>query len=266
MTAFLGAVAVLAGLVFGSFFNVCIWRIPRGMSIVWPPSHCIRCRRPVRWFDNIPVVSWIVLRGRCRDCGQKFSSRYALVELLTGLLFLAAYLRFGRSLLTLKAVVFLSLLVVISFIDIDHQVIPFKLSIPGLIAGVFLSVIAGTRLSDVLSGIALGAGFVLGAWLLWRYWLAGAFQKFGVKQREGIGWGDLPFAMMVGAFVGLKPMVVAVFSAVVAGVIVGMAGRLAGKTRPGQPISFGPFLGLGGIVGLFFGEQLFGLYLRLVLG
>lgn len=266
MSFFLGTVAALLGLVFGSFFNVCIWRIPRGMSIVWPPSRCVRCHKPIRWYDNIPVLSWLLLRGRCRDCGQRFSGRYALVELLTGLLFLATYLRFGITLATLKAVVFVSFLVVVSFIDMDHQVIPFRLSVPGVVTGLLLGVVTGTELADVLLGAALGAGFVLGAWLLWRYWLAGAFRKFGVRQQEGIGWGDLPFAMMIGAFVGLRSMVIALFAAVVAGVVFGVASRLTGRLRPGQPVSFGPFLGLGGLVGMFFGEQLFELYLRLVLG
>ncbi|MBM3316043.1 prepilin peptidase, partial [candidate division WOR-3 bacterium] len=106
MTFILAAAAAALGLAFGSFFNVCIYRIPRRLSVVSPPSHCPRCRKPIRPRDNVPVLSWLLLRGRCRDCGQRFSGRYALVELLTGGLFLACYLRFGYNPATLKAMVF----------------------------------------------------------------------------------------------------------------------------------------------------------------
>lgn len=257
------ALAALLGLVFGSFFNVCIWRIPLRKSITSPPSHCPRCRKPIRPYDNIPVLSWLILRGRCRDCGQAISARYPLVEALTGLLFIAAYARFGFSLLTVKAIVFISLLIVTAFIDLDHQVIPFGFSVTGLALGLAGGLVApppGIR--EAFVGAAVGAGFILFAWLLWRYVLAGVFRRFGVDQKEGMGFGDLPYAAMIGAFVGLKGLAVALAGAVVFGVIIGLIARSAGRNKRGQPIPFGPFLALGALAGLFFGPQLFNIYAR----
>ncbi len=257
------AVAALLGLAFGSFFNVCIWRIPLHQSICSPPSHCPRCRKPIRPYDNVPVLSWLILRGRCRDCGQPISARYPLVEALTTLLFVAAYARFGFSLLTVKAGVLASLLIITAFIDIDHQVIPFSLSVTGLLVGLAGGLVApppGIR--GALIGAAIGAGFVLFAWLLWRYVLAGLFRRYGIDQKEGMGFGDLPYAAMIGAFVGPRGLVVALAAAVVSGMVVGSVARWAGRSRRGQPIPFGPFLALGAVVGLFFGPQLFDIYLR----
>jgi len=259
------AIAALLGLVFGSFFNVVIWRVPLHQSISVPPSHCPRCKKPIRPYDNIPVLSWLILRGRCRDCGQPISIRYPLVEALTGLLFVAAYARFGYSLLTLKAIVFLSLLIITAFIDLDHQIIPFGFSLAGLALGLAGGVAAPPpNLMRAAIAAATGAAFILIAWLLWRYVLAGAFRRIGVDQKEGMGFGDLPYAAMIGAFVGLKGLAVALAAAVVLGVVIGLAARSAGRNKRGQPIPFGPFLALGALVGLFFGHPLFAAYLRLV--
>jgi leader peptidase (prepilin peptidase)/N-methyltransferase len=208
-------------------------------------------------------LSWLILRGRCRDCGQAISARYPLVEALTGLLFIAAYARFGFSLLTVKAIVFISLLIVTAFIDLDHQVIPFGFSVTGLALGLAGGLVApppGIR--EAFVGAAVGAGFILFAWLLWRYVLAGVFRRFGVDQKEGMGFGDLPYAAMIGAFVGLKGLAVALAGAVVFGVIIGLIVRSAGRNKRGQPIPFGPFLALGALAGLFFGPQLFNIYAR----
>ncbi len=259
------ALAALLGLVFGSFFNVVIWRVPLHKSISSPPSHCPRCRKPIRPWDNIPVLSWLLLRGRCRDCGQPISIRYPLVEALTGLLFVAAYARFGFSLLTIKAVVFISLLIITAFIDLDHQIIPFGFSVSGVVLGIAGAVAAPPpALAGSIIAAAAGAGFILLAMLLWRYVLAGVFRNFGVDQKEGMGFGDLPYAAMIGAFVGLEGLAVALAAAVVLGVVIGLTARSAGRTRRGQPIPFGPFLALGALAGLFFGPRLFDIYLRFV--
>jgi leader peptidase (prepilin peptidase)/N-methyltransferase len=263
------ALSALLGLVFGSFFNVVIWRVPLHKSIASPPSHCPRCRKPIRPYDNIPVLSWLILRGRCRDCGKPISVRYPLIEALTGLLFVAAYARFGFSLLTVKALVLISLLIMTAFIDLDHQVIPFSLSIPGLLLGLGFALLPQSPIANrhsplagALAGAAVGAGFILFAILLWRYVLAGVFRRFGVDQKEGMGFGDLPYAAMIGAFVGLKGLTVALAAAVVFGVIIGLIARSAGRNKRGQPIPFGPFLALGALAGLFFGPQLFDIYAR----
>jgi len=257
------ALSALLGLVFGSFFNVCIWRIPLHKSISSPSSHCPRCRKPIRPYDNIPVLSWLLLRGRCRDCRQPISARYPLVEALTALLFVAAYARFGYSLLAVKAIVLISLLIITAFIDIDHQVIPLDLSVIGLLFGLTGGLVAPPPdFGGALAGAAVGASFILFARLLWRYVLAGLFRRYGVDQKEGMGFGDLPYAAMIGAFVGLKGLVVALAAAVVSGVVIGLIARRAGRNERGQPIPFGPFLALGALAGLFFGPQLFDIYLH----
>lgn len=260
-------VAVL-GLVLGSFFNVCIHRIPRGESVASPPSRCPNCGRRIRGYDNIPILSYLLLRGRCRDCGKRISARYPAVEALAGLLFVAAYARFGLDWVLVKALVFVSFLIIIAFIDLDHQIIPFRLSVPGLVLGLASPLLpaSATSFSGAAAGAALGAGFVLFAWLLWRYVLAGAFRRFGVDQKEGMGWGDLPLAAMIGAFLGWRSLVVALFAAMFLGVVIGLALRARGKAGRGQPMPFGPFLALGALVGLFFGSDLFSLYIRTVLG
>ncbi len=259
------ALFILLGLSVGSFLNVCIWRIPRGQSIVTPPSHCPHCRKPIRPFDNIPVLSFLLLGGRCRYCRKAISVRYPLVEVLTALLFVAALARFGLTLQTIKAVVFVSLLVVTAMIDLDLQVIPFRLSIAGLGLGIVSSVVAPPpMLGDSLAAVAAGAGFIGVAWLLWRYLLAGLFRHLGVNRKEGMGGGDLPYAAMIGAFVGLQALAVALFAAVVLGVLVGVVGRAFGRSKAGQPMAFGPFLALGGLLGLFWGQAVFAWYRGLV--
>lgn len=255
----------LLGLAFGSFFNVCIYRIPRGMSIVAPPSHCPNCRKRIRPWDNIPVLSWLLLRGRCRDCRRPISPRYLLVELATAVLFLAVLARFGWSWATPAGWAFVSLLLVAAMIDLDHKIIPFAISIPGLVLGIGSALLPPARLVGALVGAGVGAAFVAFAWLLWRYLLAGVFRRFGVDRKEGMGWGDLPLAAAIGAFLGWRSLVVALFAAVLSGVVVGLLLRWLGRSGRGQEIPFGPFLALGGLVGLFFGHQLFGWYLDFVL-
>jgi leader peptidase (prepilin peptidase)/N-methyltransferase len=256
---------VLLGLAFGSFFNVCIHRIPLGQSIVTPPSHCPRCKKKIRPCDNIPILSWVLLRGRCRSCRQPISLRYPLVEAGTALLFVAVFARSGLSWQTASGLVFVSLLLVMALIDLDHQVIPFRLSIPGVVLGIALSFLPPGRTIDALLGAAAGAGFVLFAWLLWRYVLAGVFRKFGIDQKEGIGGGDLPFAAMLGSFLGLRSALVALSAAVAIGVVAGLILQRVGRTGRGQPIPFGPFLAAGALVGLFFGGSIADWYVAAVL-
>ncbi len=264
------ALFLLLGLIFGSFFNVCIWRIPRGESLLSPPSHCPVCGRPIRFYDNIPVLSYLILKGKCRDCGKPIAIRYPIIEGLTGLLFVFTYARFGLDWLLLRALVFISLLIVISGIDFDHKIIPFRLSISGIIIGLGVALLPIhprplTALRSSFFGGLLGAVFILFAWALWRFILARPFHRLGVKQREGMGWGDLPFTAMIGVFLGPKGISVALAGAVVTGVIFGVITRVLRKTKPGQEIPFGPFLALGGLIGLFWGEDIFSWYISTVL-
>ena len=263
MTAFLVG---LFGLMLGSFFNVCIHRLPRGQSIVAPPSHCPRCRRRIRFYDNIPVLSWLLLRGRCRDCGKRISVRYPAVELLTGVPFVAAWVKFGYGWDAPRALLFISLLVILALIDLEHTILPFRISIPGLVLGVGTALLPGTvGLADALLGAAAGVAFVFGAWALWRL-IGPAFRRYGIDQKEGMGGGDIPFAALIGSFLGLANTIVALAAAVFGGVLVGLALRYAGRSGKGQHIPFGPFLALGALVGLFFGPAIARWYLGYVLG
>jgi len=260
-------VAVLGGLAFGSFFNVCVWRIPRGESINFPPSHCPNCKKQIRFYDNIPIISYIILRGRCRDCHKPISIRYPLIEGFTALFFVLAYAKFGFNWQVLRALVFIGFLIVLAWIDIDHKILPFKLSFAGLIIGLITALLPFFQfpIAKAFWGGVVGAAFVFLAWTLWRFVLAGPFQRMGVKQKEGMGWGDLPFAAMIGVFLGPKGVAVGLGVAIFTGVVVGLVARVVGKFRAGQEVPFGPFLALGGVVGLFLGEQIFNWYLRLVL-
>lgn len=256
----------LLGLVVGSFLNVCIWRIPRGESISYPPSHCPYCRRRIRPFDNIPILSYLILRGQCRDCHKPISIRYPLIEGLTALLFVLAYARFGFNWPVLRALFFIGFLVVLAVIDFDHQILPVQLSFAGLIIGLLSALLPvfQMEIESAILGAVIGAGFILFSWALWRYVLAKPFARMGVRQKEAMGWGDLPFAAMIGVFVGIKGVVVTLAVAVLTGALFGLAGRVAGRLRKGQEVPFGPFLAIGGLVGIFMGEAIFNWYLKMI--
>jgi len=258
----------LLGLVFGSFFNVCIWRIPRGESINYPPSHCPKCKRQIRVYDNIPLLSYILLKGRCRNCGQPISPRYPVIEVITALLFVGSYAQFGLHWQLVRVLVFIGFLIVLGGIDFDHGILPVKLSLAGSIIGLLTALLPvfDFSITAALWGGLIGAGFVLFAWALWRFVLARPFARLGVKNREGMGWGDLPFAGMIGIFAGPKGMTVGLAIAVFAGVFWGLLARAMGRFKKGQEMPFGPFLALGGIIGLFFGGGIADWYCRLVIG
>jgi len=232
----------LFGLIFGSFLNVCIYRLPRGLSVVRPGSACPACRVPIAWYDNLPVVSWLLLRGRCRACQARISPRYLLVELLTGLLFLACYSGFGWTFSTFKFCVFAFLLVGLIFTDAEHKLLPDALTLPGLALGLGFSLLVpvqdlGSRLlagwvqlpveSDfswrLLSlvdsglGAAVGASFIYGASAIYR-------RARGV---EGMGFGDVKLMAMVGSFLGMKLTIFTLFAASLTGSIFGLSAVLA---------------------------------------
>ncbi|MEO0086146.1 MAG: A24 family peptidase, partial [candidate division WOR-3 bacterium] len=176
-----------------------------------------------------------------------------------------AFLRFGAGLLALKALVFISLLVVTAFIDLDHKVLHYRLTIPGLGLGIAGGLVPPPDIAGALVGAAAGGGLVVAAWLLWRF--IPLFRNlFKVEKKDAMGGGDVPYAAMIGAFIGLKSLLVAVFAAALFGVIIGYTLRAFGRGGRGQEVPFGPFLALGGLTGLFFGPQLFTLYLRIALG
>lgn len=219
---FFPAAAFVFGACIGSFLNVCIYRIPAGKSVVTPGSHCA-CGQPVRWFDNIPILSWLLLRGRARCCGRPFSIRYPAIELLTALLFLTCALQFGPG-KALCAMIFVGLLVLGSFVDIDHMIIPDRCTIGGAVIGVILSLAIPSlhdRAHDFFLLASLNAGtdavlglFVGSALVLWIGLLAEV-----VLRKEAMGFGDVKLLGCIGAFIGWKGAVFSVFGGAILGVI-----------------------------------------------
>jgi leader peptidase (prepilin peptidase)/N-methyltransferase len=262
----------LFGSAVGSFLNVVAWRVPRGESIVRPSSRCTSCGTAIKWYDNIPVASWFFLRGRCRSCGSSFSFRYALVELFTGLLFLAIVLRFGPSLPSLKYSVFISLLICTILTDIDHWIILDSVSLGGIAAGLLFTLApgAGGLLPHFITAAAAFLIFflirTLAGILLRRrpgYTIAPSGHEDEADEFQGgMGWGDIKLAGMIGAFLGPSLTAVALFLSFLTGALTGIAVIIAGRNRR-IPIPFGPFLALGSILAVFAGQGIWELYLRL---
>ena len=227
----------LLGLAFGSFLNVCVYRLPLDLSVVTPRSACPRCKRPIAFYDNLPVVSWLILRGRCRHCKARISARYLFVELLTATVFLGGYAYFALTLTTLKYCVFGFLLLGLIFTDAETKLLPDKLTLPGLALGVLFSLLVPVHdvasqflpgivslpfsadlaarlfsLLDSLLGAALGASFIYGAGAVYLRW----------RGAEGMGFGDVKLMAMVGAFLGIKLTIFTIFTASLAGSLFGL--------------------------------------------
>jgi leader peptidase (prepilin peptidase)/N-methyltransferase len=225
------------GLIFGSFLNVCIYRLPRGLSVVLPGSACPHCGKSIRPYDNIPVLSWLILRGRCRQCKERITARYAVVELLTGLLFLSCYLRFGLTLSMLKCAVLGFLLLGLIFTDAETHLLPDKMTLTGLGIGLVLSVFVPVNdlaskllpgvlqipvssdvswrlfsLMDAVLGAAIGASFLYGVGAIY-------LRARGV---EGMGMGDVKLMAMMGAFLGLRLTILTILAASITGSVFGL--------------------------------------------
>jgi leader peptidase (prepilin peptidase)/N-methyltransferase len=234
----LASAIFLFGLAFGSFLNVCIYRLPRELSVVAPRSACPKCKQPIAFYDNLPVLSWLTLGGRCRHCKEKISPRYLMIELLTGLLFLACYAWFGLTLSTLKYCVLAFLLLGLIFTDAETKLLPDKMTLPGLALGLIFSLLVPVNdlasqflpgmlnlpfssdisarllsLLDSLLGAALGASFIYGAGAIYLRW----------RGAEGMGFGDVKLMAMVGAFLGIKLTIFTIFTASLAGSFFGIA-------------------------------------------
>ena len=245
---FLVPFAALVGAIIGSFLNVVIVRLPRNESLVMPRSTCRTCGTELAWFDNIPILSFLVLRGRCRTCGAAVSWRYPIVEAMTALLFSLAAWRTTSSADLLVMWLFLSALVVVTGIDLEHQVIPDRITLPGVVVG-FLTSFLGTRVSwfDSLLGILVG-GAILFAVIM----LSGG----------GMGGGDMKLSAMMGAFLGYKLALLALFMAVIVGGFVALGLLSAGIRRRKDPIPFGPFLAIAATVAILWGEMILRWYLN----
>lgn len=264
-------ISFLFGAAVGSFLNVVAWRVPRGESILRPGSRCTSCGQPVKWYDNVPVLSWFLLRGRCRSCGAAFSFRYALVELVTGLLFLGVFLRFGQSWLSLQHAVFVSLLVCTILTDIDHWLILDSVSLGGIAAGLLFTLLpgGGRFLPHLITAAAAFCLFllvrILTIILLRRkpgYTIPPpGYEDEAEEFQGGMGWGDIKLAGMIGAFLGPSHTAVALFLSFLIGALTGTAVIIAGRSRR-VPLPFGPFLALGSILAVFAGDALWRLYLQ----
>ena len=242
------------GAVVGSFLNVCIYRIPRSLSIVFPGSQCPNCKAHIAFYDNIPVLSYLILKGKCRHCHTPISLKYPLVEVMNAVLYLLVYLKFGFTFSTLVYFIFVSMLIVVSFIDLDFRIIPDGLSLSGIVLG-FLSSLFILKLTwlQSLLGILIGGGILLCVALI--------YEK--ITHKEGMGGGDVKLLAMIGAFTGWQgiPFVILVSSLV--GAIVGIVFIVLTKKDTKFAIPFGPFLSFAAILYIFFGPQLIRWYLSI---
>ncbi len=245
----------VTGTCIGSFLNVCISRLPAHRSIVTPGSACPKCGHRLSWWENIPLISYLVLKGRCRSCEMGISVQYPLVELVTGLLSLLLFRKFGLSIDFLIYLCFTAALIVIIFIDLWHQIIPDIISLPGILIG-FLSafVLANASWTDSLAGIIAGGGSLF--LVAWGY-------RF-LTGREGMGGGDIKLLAMIGAFLGWQAIPVVIFLSAVTGSIVGIAALAFRGANRHTAIPYGPFLAGGAMAYLFWGKNIVGWYLNLV--
>jgi leader peptidase (prepilin peptidase)/N-methyltransferase len=242
----------ILGLCVGSFMNVCIYRIPAQRSIVRPASSCPSCRTPIRFYDNVPLLSYLWLRGKCRACGAGISIRYPLVELLGGLTALAVFLKFGPTLEGIVYFLFCTALEIITFIDIDHRKIPDRISLSGIplffCANLF---IPGPGPVASLLGILVGGGSLLA--IAWGY--------AALTGKEGMGGGDIKLLAMIGALLGWKGVLFTIFVSSAVGTVAGIALMVRARKGMKTALPFGPFLSIGAVAYVFFGPQLIALYL-----
>jgi leader peptidase (prepilin peptidase)/N-methyltransferase len=239
-------VAALFGACIGSFLNVVIFRLPLGQSIVSPPSRCPKCGCRLKWYDNVPIFGWLLLGGRCRHCKNPISVQYPLVELVTALLFVLVVWVTPPGPLMVSRLLFVCILIALFGIDLEHQILPNSITLPGIVAGVLLSFIAPPGWRDALLGVLLGAGIlyaVAGAYYLWR-------------REEGLGMGDVKMLAMIGAFLGWKAVLVTMVLSSFSGAAIGLA--LVAAQRGGMKLAlpFGTFLALGALVAMFVGAPL----------
>lgn len=253
---FIGA-AFVFGLIIGSFLNVVIHRLPSGESLNAPPSRCPGCEQRIRWYDNLPVLSWIILGGKCRSCRSAISIRYPLVELATGVAFVAAYLYAGATIPGLMLAAIISLVIALIFIDLDTQLLPNALTFPGFILGLFIGaleigrfhsrLLLSTSLEDSIIGAAVGSGILILISLV--YWL--------LRRTEGMGRGDIKMLAMIGAVSGWKAIVPVIFIASIFGAAFGISLGLSQRQGLRVALPFGPFLGLAFLAVIFFGPEIY---------
>ncbi len=250
-------ILLIVGLLLGSFFNVCIYRIPKEESIAFPPSHCGSCNHALKPTDLIPVISYVLLKGKCRYCSQKISVQYPLVELLTAALFVWVYMVYGVSFSFLVVSFLTALLIIMTFIDLEHQIIPDGLVITGLIGGaVFLATGISVSWLNGLLGLLVGGGSfyfvaVLSEWIL---------------KKEGMGGGDIKLMAVIGLILGWKLTLLAILLSVYTGGLIGGGLLLFKIKKRGEHIPFGPFIAVGTFAAALYGNQILAWYLSTFLG
>jgi len=246
--------AALFGAVIGSFLNVCIHRLPRGTSIVWPASACPACGRALSWFENIPIASYLFLRGRCRTCGAPISARYPIVEALTAAMFPAAWWYYGPGPLLVSRLIFGCALIVLFAIDLEHHLLPNVITLTGIVIGFLLSFTTdqpGWRSS--LIGIVAGGGVL--------FLIAEVYYR--VRHEEGLGMGDVKMLAMMGAFLGWPLAILSLMIASVAGTIIGIGLIVTGRGTMKYALPFGTFLAIGAAVSAAVGQAILHWYFRL---
>lgn len=234
------------GLVIGSFLNVVVYRLPRGQSLLRPPSRCPKCGYSLQWYDNVPVLGWLVLGGRCRKCRTAISAQYPIVEFITGALFVLIVWMTPDLPLMMSRLTLVCVLIVLFGIDLEHQILPNTITLPGIIAGMIFSTVAAPGWKDALLGVLLGGGLLYG--------IAAAY--FLVRREEGLGMGDVKMLALIGAFLGWKAVLVTLVLSSFSGAIVGVG--LIAAQRGGMRVAmpFGTFLALGALAAMLVGDPL----------
>jgi len=246
---FWAAYFFIVGSAIGSFLNVVIYRLPLGMSLAKPGSHCFACKTPIKPYHNIPILGYFILRGKCASCGAKFSPRYMMVELITAIIFAACYLKFGTRPESFVYMAFCSALIAVAFIDLDHMIIPDKISLPGIVVGLICAYFfLPITMQDSLLGLLVAGGSLF---------------LLAVIVPGGMGGGDIKLMAMVGAFLGLKGGLVTIFIGSLIGSVIGGIMMIAtGKGRKTK-IPFGPYLVMGALLVLFYERELIELYIEI---
>jgi leader peptidase (prepilin peptidase)/N-methyltransferase len=250
--AWTAAVAALFGALIGSFLNVCIYRLPRGTSVVWPASACPGCGRGLSWFENVPILSYVALRGRCRSCKGGISVQYPLVEGLTALMFGLGWWYYGPSALLASRLLLGCALIVLFVVDLEHQLLPHAITLPGIVVGFLISFVAEPGWLDSLIGIVVGGGILLGM----------AYGYFWLRHQEGLGMGDFKMLAMIGAFLGWKLTLLTLMLGSLAGSVVGLGLIVSGRGGLASKLPFGTFLAAGAAVAATVGTSILDWYLR----
>ncbi|MFN4875136.1 MAG: prepilin peptidase [Aphanizomenon sp.] len=266
MSILVSIIVFVIGASLGSFINVVVYRLPAGLSVLWPPSRCPQCLNRLKAYDNVPVLGWFWLKGRCRYCQTKISFRYPLVEALTGIIFLIVFWVFQFSIFTIGYWAFFGWLLALSLVDLDTMTLPNSLTKSGLILGIGFQVAVGWLSEPTAVGLSKWlikgiVGAVLGLWLFDAISLLGSM-AFG---KTVMGAGDAKLAAMMGAWLGWRYLLLAVFISCSLGVFIGGGAIILSRHHKSQKMPFGPFLAMGGVVTVFCGETILSHYMRLFL-